>query len=124
MAVGAGGLNAEWDMKGKYGLIFFGYTSCPDICPTGMMVLSRTISLMQERANSFQAYFIKVDSGRDTVKVLRDYLNYFDPRLMALAGTKQMMERVAKQFRVKFEKVAGDLSDPEFYAMDHAASLF
>ncbi len=114
----------EQDMKGKYGLIFFGYTSCPDICPTSMMVLSQAISLMKERANSFQAYFITVDPARDTVKVLRDYLTYFDHRLMALTGSEQMIDRVAKQFRVKFEKVAGDSSDPDFYAMDHTASLF
>ncbi len=114
----------EQDMKGKYGLIFFGYTSCPDICPNSMMVLSRTISLMKERANSLQGYFITVDPARDTVKVLREYLNYFDDRLMALTGSEQMIDRVAKQFRVKFEKVAGASSDPELYAMDHTASLF
>ncbi|MCP4432436.1 MAG: zinc ABC transporter solute-binding protein [Gammaproteobacteria bacterium] len=114
----------EQDMKGKYGLIFFGYTSCPDICPTSMTVLSRAISLMEDRADNIQAYFITVDPARDTVKVLRDYLNYFDHRLMALTGSKQMIERVSKQFSVKFEKVAGDSSDPDFYAMDHTASLF
>ncbi|MCP4431639.1 MAG: SCO family protein, partial [Gammaproteobacteria bacterium] len=114
----------EQDMKGKYGLIFFGYTSCPDICPTNMMVLSRTISLMSERTGNLQAYFITVDPARDTVKVLRDYLDYFDNRLMALTGSEQMIDRVAKQFKVRFEKVAGESSDPELYAMDHTASLF
>ncbi|MCP4494455.1 MAG: zinc ABC transporter solute-binding protein [Gammaproteobacteria bacterium] len=114
----------EQEMKGKYGLIFFGYTSCPDICPTNMMVLSRAISMMKERSNSLQGYFITVDPARDTVKVLRDYLNYFDNRLMALTGSEQMIERVAKQFGVKFEKMAGASSNPELYAMDHTSSLF
>ncbi len=114
----------EQDMKGKYALVFFGYTACPDICPTSMMVLSRTISLMKDRANDIQAYFITVDPERDTVKVLRDYLNYFDSRIMALTGSKPMIERAAKQFRVKFEKVTENTSDPDFYAMDHTASLF
>ncbi|MCP4186707.1 MAG: zinc ABC transporter solute-binding protein [Gammaproteobacteria bacterium] len=114
----------EQEMQGKYGLIFFGYTSCPDICPTNMMVLSQAISRLKEHANSVQAYFITVDPARDTVKVLRDYLNYFDNRLMALTGSEQMIERVAKQFGVKFEKVAGDSSEPELYAMDHTSSFF
>ena len=114
----------EEDMKGRYSVIFFGYTSCPDICPTSLMVLTQAFKQMGALAEQIQPYFISVDPERDTVKLLREYVSYFDPRLVGLTGSEQMIKRVANQFRVKFEKGPKDESKPELYSMDHTASLY
>ena len=114
----------ENDMKGRYSIIFFGYTSCPDICPTSLMVLTQAFKQMGDLAQKIQPYFISVDPQRDTVKLLREYVSYFDERLIGLTGSEQMIKRVADQFRVKFEKGQSDSSSPELYTMDHTASLY
>jgi protein SCO1/2 len=114
----------EQDMRGHYSLVFFGYTFCPDVCPTSLMVLSQAFRLMGEQANDMQAYFITVDPERDSVKVLHDYVGYFDSRLLGLTGTKPMIQRVADQFRVKFQRVEAPSGDPERYGVDHSASLY
>lgn len=114
----------ELDMKGQYSLIFFGYTHCPDICPTNLLTLTLAFKQMGERAKQFQPYFITIDPERDTVKLLKDYIGYFDSRLIGLTGSRQMIQRVADQFKVQFEKSKSEPSDPGLYAMDHTASLY
>lgn len=115
----------EQDMKGKYSIVFFGYTSCPDVCPNSLMVLTQAYRQMSgDLAEQVQPYFVSVDPERDTVKVLRDYINYFDERLIGLTGSELMIKRVADQFRVKFEKGKPDESDSSLYTMDHTASLY
>lgn len=115
----------EQDMKGKYALIFFGYTSCPDICPTSLMVLSQAFKKVDTKVREkVVPYFISVDPERDTVDVLKEYVNYFTPELVGLTGSKDMIRRVADQFRAKYEKVEVKSSQPEFYNMDHTASLY
>ncbi len=114
----------EQDMKGKYSLVFFGYTSCPDVCPTSLTVLTQALQQMGVLAEQVQPYFISVDPERDTVKLLRNYVSYFDQRLIGLTGSEQMIKRVADQFRVKYEKGPRDKSDSSLYTMDHTASLY
>lgn len=114
----------ELDMKGRYSLIFFGYTSCPDVCPASLMVMTQAFALMGEQAQQIQPYFITLDPERDSVERMSEYIAYFDPRLIGLTGTKAMIKRLADQFRVKFQKVENDSSDSDLYAMDHTASLF
>jgi cytochrome oxidase Cu insertion factor (SCO1/SenC/PrrC family)/ABC-type Zn2+ transport system substrate-binding protein/surface adhesin len=115
----------EQDMKGSYALIFFGYTSCPDICPTSLMVLSQAFSQLDEDIKKqVKPYFISVDPERDSVDVIKEYVNYFTPELVGLTGSKQMIRRVADQFKAKYEKVETDSSEPGFYNMDHTSSLF
>lgn len=114
----------EQDIRGQYSVFFFGYTSCPDVCPTGLSVLTQALELLGQNAAKVQPYFVSVDPERDTVKVLRDYVAYFDQRLIGLTGSKSMIRRVADQFRVKFEKGQSDPDDPALYNMDHTASLY
>lgn len=119
-----GGLVTETDMLGKYQLIYFGYTFCPDVCPTSLQVLSVALEKLGEKAKKIQPYFITIDPDRDTVKVMKAYVQYFDKSLIGLIGSKSMTERVAKQFRVRYEKVVEEGADPDMYIMDHTASLF
>ena len=135
-----GKIFTERDMQGKYALIFFGYTYCPDVCPTSLAVLTQALKRLGKQADKGQAdknqadkkltdkivpYFITVDPQRDTAKVLHDYLKYFDKRMVGLTGSEQMIKRVVDQFKAKYQKEENeDGQDPLLYSMDHTASLY
>jgi cytochrome oxidase Cu insertion factor (SCO1/SenC/PrrC family)/ABC-type Zn2+ transport system substrate-binding protein/surface adhesin len=119
-----GKLVTEQDLQGKYQMIYFGYTFCPDICPTSLQVMSLALDMLGDKAKRIQPYFITVDPERDTVKVMRDYVAYFNESLIGLTGTKTMTDRVARQFKVRYEKVIEEGMDPEMYIMDHTASVY
>ena len=119
-----GRLVNEETMRGKYQLLYFGYTYCPDICPNTLQIVSMALDLLGDKANQIQPYFITVDPERDTVKILREYVEYFDPRMIGVTGSKPMIDNMAAQYRVKYEKVEEENSDPELYLMDHSASLY
>jgi cytochrome oxidase Cu insertion factor (SCO1/SenC/PrrC family)/ABC-type Zn2+ transport system substrate-binding protein/surface adhesin len=111
------------DFPGQFQLIYFGYTFCPDICPTSLAVVAQALELLGPRAERIQPLFITVDPARDTREVLRGYTQYFHPRLLGLIGSDEMVARVAAGFRVQYEKVPSD-TDPQRYSMDHTSSLF
>lgn len=117
-------LVSESDLLGKFQLIYFGYTYCPDVCPTSLQVMSVALQKMGERASLIQPYFITVDPERDTVKVMKEYANYFGNNLIALTGSKSMIERVTEVYRVRYEKVFEEGRGPDEYLMDHTASLY
>lgn len=119
-----GELVTEEDLKQHYSVIYFGYTSCPDVCPTALTVLTAALKELGDKGKNIQPYFITVDPERDTVSVMRDYVKYFDPRLIGLTGTPEMIKRVADQFKVRFKKDKVDPETPLQYTMDHPASLF
>ncbi|MCG8427198.1 MAG: SCO family protein, partial [Chromatiales bacterium] len=113
-------LVTEKDMLGKYQLIQFGYTSCPDICPTSLQVMSIALErLGKEKAALIQPYFISIDPERDTVQLMKEYVRYFDNNLIGLTGSTSMIKRVAEQYRVNYEKVFEEGRDPKLYLMDH-----
>ena len=120
----------EREMQGKYALIFFGYTNCPDVCPTSLMTLTQAFKRLGEQpdkklADKIVPYFITVDPQRDTAKILNEYVKYFDKRIVGLTGTEPMIKRVVDQFKAKYQKVENENeSDPLLYAMDHTASLY
>ena len=115
----------EWDMQGKYALIFFGYTNCPDVCPTSLTTLTLAFKHLEAQSDKIVPYFITVDPQRDTAKVLNDYVKYFDKRIVGLTGSEQMIKRVVDQFKAKYQKVENENEqDPLLYAMDHTASLY
>ncbi len=115
----------ERDMLGSYALIFFGYTSCPDICPTSLMILSQTFKDIDPTVKKqLVPYFISVDPERDTPDKLKSYVSFFTPELVGLTGTKDMIRRVADQFRAKYEKVDDQPPRAGSYTIDHTASLF
>ena len=111
-------------MRGKYAIVYFGYTYCPDVCPTSLQVMLQALDLLGKKGDNFQPYFITVDPERDTVAVMRNYVQYYDDRLIGLTGSREMIERVAADFKVRYEKVVDDKHDPSMYLMDHSASLY
>ena len=119
-----GQVTTEQDLLGKYQLLSFGYTSCPDICPTSLQVMTLALKQLGDRADLINAYFITVDPQRDDVEKIRNYVGFFDKRLTGLTGSPAMIERVAKQYKVVYEKVNDEDGDPNMYTMDHTASLY
>ncbi|BAO45641.1 metal ABC transporter solute-binding protein, Zn/Mn family [Thiolapillus brandeum] len=119
-----GRMVTEDDMKGKYQLIYFGYTYCPDVCPTSLNVMMTALKRFDPEARRIQPYFITVDPQRDTQKIMRDYVNYFGRNLIGLRGTQAMTDRLVREFNVTVEKVVDDPKHPEKYLIDHTASLY
>lgn len=113
------------DFAGSYQLIYFGYTYCPDICPTSLAIMKQAMNLLGPKAERIQPLFISVDPERDTLEAIRKYTGYFHPRLIGLTGPPEMIARTADKFHVKFEKVpVTDGGDPSSYAVDHTSALF
>ena len=112
------------DFAGSYQLIYFGYTFCPDICPTSLATMNQALGLLGPMADRIQPLFITVDPERDTLDALRAYTAYFHPRLIGLTGPPEMIARTADVFHVRYEKVLTEGRDPDKYAVDHTSSLF
>ncbi len=112
------------DFPGQFQLINFGYTFCPDICPTTLADVGYVMELLGEDALQVQPIFITIDPQRDTAEVLKRYTAYFYPRLLGLSGSPEMTARVAEKFRARYEKVMPKDGDPLRYSMDHTASLY
>lgn len=112
----------EKDFLGKYMLVFFGYTYCPDICPTELQVMSAALDSLGAKADAIQPVFISVDPRRDTPEVLKQYVGNFHPRLMGLTGTPDEIASVAKTYRVFFSRVENSGSDT--YLVDHSTVMY
>jgi protein SCO1/2 len=111
----------DQDMKGRPFLVFFGYTHCPDICPTTLFDVSELMRALGKDADRTGALFITVDPERDTPAVLKDYLSSFDPHLRGASGDRTMIEAAEKAYRVIARKVPGDNGE---YGMDHTALVY
>ena len=111
----------EQTYHGKWLVIYFGYTFCPDVCPTTMMEIAGALKALGPRANAVQAIFITVDPQRDTPDVLNEYLKAFDPRLIGLTGTSAQIAATAKTFHVFYER--NDTGDGS-YLYDHSAFIY
>lgn len=109
------------DLRGRWVLAFFGYTSCPDICPTTLFDIAQALARLGPSAARVQPIFISVDPQRDTPKILREYVNDFDARILPLTGTADELDRAAKSFGVAFFKVPG--SSPDDYTIAHSAII-
>jgi protein SCO1/2 len=107
--------------RGKWLLIYFGYTFCPDACPTALSNMSMALKKVGSTAGSLQPLFITVDPKRDTVQVMSDYLKSFDPRIVGLTGTQAQIDNVAKAYRIY---VAPQNSNGGDYLVDHGAYLY
>ena len=119
-----GRLVSNESMLGKFAIVYFGYTYCPDICPTSLQILFQALNELGDKAARFQPYFITIDPQRDTVAVMKNYVEYFDERLIGVTGSQAMIERVAGQFKARYERVEEASDDPDLYLMDHTASLY
>ena len=112
----------EADLKGKPFLVFFGYTHCPDVCPTTLFDISEVMRALGPDADRTSALFISVDPDRDTPAVLKDYLSSFDPHLRGATGSQASLDKVEKEYRVYSKKVpTGKNGD---YSMDHSAIVY
>ena len=117
----AGRTVTENNMKGRPSLIFFGYTHCPDVCPTSLFEMSEVLRAMGKDADRVNAYFISVDPERDTTAAIKDYLSSFDPHLEGLTGSPDQVAKVISAYRVFARKVP--LKDGD-YTMDHTALIY
>ncbi|MCV2420377.1 SCO family protein [Paucibacter sp. DJ2R-2] len=110
------------DFKGKVLVVFFGYTQCPDVCPTTMAELAEVKRSLGADGDRVQGIFVSVDPERDTAALLKAYLASFDPSFVALRGSEEQVKAAAKEFKVYFAKVPGKTA--ETYTMDHTAASF
>ena len=110
------------DFKGKVVVLFFGYTHCPDVCPTTLAELALVVKQLGEDAKKVQVLFVTVDPERDTPQLLAQYVPSFDPGFLGLYGDLEATARTAKEFKVVYQKVAG--SSPGNYTMDHSAGTY
>ena len=111
----------DQDFKGRPFLVFFGFTHCPEVCPTTLFEISEILRKLGPDADRVRAVFITVDPERDTPAALKDYLSSFDPHLAGLTGDPDAIAAVAKAYRVYYKKVPLDGGD---YTMDHTAIVY
>lgn len=110
------------DFKGKAVVIFFGFTQCPDVCPTSMTELAEARRLLGPDGDRLQGLFVSVDPERDTPEIMKQYVTQFDPSFLALFAKPGELEAVAKSFKVYYKKVEG--KTPTSYTMDHSAGSY
>jgi protein SCO1 len=111
----------ERDLMGRPALVFFGFTHCPDVCPTTLFDISEVMRALGPDADRTRAVFVTVDPERDTQPVLKDYLSSFDPHVTGLTGDSAAIAAVAKEYRVYYKKVP---LDDGSYTMDHTAIVY
>jgi protein SCO1 len=109
------------DLKGKPFLVFFGYTNCPDFCPTTMFEISEVLKKLGPEGDRTRALFITVDPERDTPAALKDYVSSFDPRIIALTGEPEAIAAVAKAYRAYYRRVP---TKDGGYTMDHLVLVY
>jgi len=110
------------DFKGKVVVVFFGFTHCPDVCPTTLAEMKSVKNLLGEDGKRFQVLFVTVDPERDTPELLAKYVTAFDPTFLGLRGDPDATAKVAKDFKVFYQKVPG--STPDTYSVDHTAGSY
>lgn len=110
------------DFKGKAVFIFFGYANCPDVCPTTMAEMASVMKSLGPKAEQVQVLFVSVDPERDTADLLSKYVPAFDPRFLGLTGDKAAIDKVAKDFKLFYQKVPN--KDGEGYTVDHTAGSY
>ncbi len=113
----------DQDFHGKYTLVFFGFTSCPDICPAGLQLIAGALEKLGTKAQRITPIFISVDPQRDTPEKLAAYVKNFDPRLVGLTGTPEEIAAVAKAYKVYYAKVPSK-ERPDDYTMDHTSIIY
>lgn len=110
------------DFAGKVVVVFFGYTQCPDVCPTSMTELAEVKRLLGKDGDKLQGLFVTVDPARDTPEVLKSYMANFDPTFLALYTTPDKLAVLAKDYKVYYKKAEG--KTPTSYTMDHSAGSY
>jgi len=101
-------------------MVFFGFTHCPDVCPTALFEMSEALRATGEKGEKLRALYITVDPERDTTDVLKNYMSSFDPRVIGLTGSPEAIQNVARAYRAYYKKVP----TKESYTMDHSAAVY
>ena len=110
------------DFKGKAVVVFFGFTQCPDVCPTSMAELAEVKKLLGKDGDKLQGIFVSLDPERDTAPVLKAYMENFDPTFIALRGSLDQTAEIAKHFKIFYKKVEGRTAGS--YTLDHSAGSY
>ena len=110
--------------RGKYMLVFFGFTHCPDICPAELQVMSAALDELGPKANEIIPIFITLDPERDTPQAVTDYVRNFGPRFVGLTGSPEQVAAAAKAYRVTYSKFQEEGAKPDDYTIDHAALVY
>jgi protein SCO1/2 len=121
LASANGGVVDSQDLAGKPYAVFFGFTRCPEVCPTTMAEMSAALTELGDQGKDLRVFFVTVDPERDTAEFLKDYLSSFDPRIEALVPTAEELAAMARSFRAYYAK--SPTSDGG-YTMDHTATVF
>jgi protein SCO1/2 len=111
----------DQDLKGKPFVVFFGFTHCPEVCPTTLYDLTQDLESLGKDADRLKVAFITVDPAQDTPELMKTYLSSFDPRIVGLTGTEEEIATAARAYKVYYRKVPLDSGG---YTMDHTASIF
>ena len=110
------------DFRGQVVVVFFGFTQCPDVCPTTLAEMAQVMASLGERAGKVQVLFVTLDPERDTQALLAQYVPAFNPRFIGLRGSPEETDRAAREFKVFYQKVNG--STPGSYSIDHTAGSY
>jgi protein SCO1/2 len=110
------------DFKGKFLLVYFGYTYCPDACPTALGVMAAAIDKLDVAGERVTPILISVDPERDTPQALKDYVGNFTPRMVGLTGSAEQIAKAAKEYRVFYQKASGATGSD--YLMDHTTLIY
>jgi len=120
-----GAFVTDQHFRGRFMLVTFGYTFCPDICPTNLINMTEALDQLESDSGKIAAIFITVDPERDTVRQLNGYMTAFHPDMVGLTGSEEMVDRIAAGYKVIYERHEPDAGDePDEYAVDHTASIF
>jgi protein SCO1/2 len=110
------------DFRGKVAVMFFGFTHCPDVCPTTLAEQAEVLKKLGDSAKRVQMLFVTVDPERDTPEVLSGYVTAFNPGIIGLTGSLEQIDTVAREFKIFYQKSEG--SQPGMYSVDHSAGTF
>ena len=114
----------EQTYYGKKTVVFFGYTFCPDICPTSLFTLSQALHALGEESQKWQVLFISIDPARDTPEIIKNYVSSFHQNIVGLTGTPTQIKEVAKAYGAYYSKLEAPADAPEYYAMAHTTSFY
>lgn len=121
---GDGRTVTDADYRGHPLLVYFGYTYCPDVCPTTLSTIAEALDLLGNRGKDIIVLFITIDPERDKPAAMKAYAKAFHPQIVGLTGTPEQVAAAARAYRVYYAKVQPDPKDPEDYLMDHSAYTY
>ena len=119
-----GKTRTDGDFRGEFMLVYFGYTYCPDLCPTQLQAISDALEALGDKARTVQPIFVTIDPERDSAATMKQYVSHFSPRLIGLTGTPEQVAAVAKAYRVYYAKVPAKGGGKDDYLMDHSGLVY